>query len=80
MEKLKIFDKSGKRLREEEKKMREMNRSLEEAASDYLSGFPRGFMRDVSGAFDSEERLVNKAAKAKLKEDRRKIRKRVYGD
>jgi hypothetical protein len=77
---LKIFSKSGKRLKDEEKRMNEMNKSMEEAARDYLSGFPRGFMRDVSGVFDSDERLVNKAAKAKLKEDRRKIRKRMYGD
>lgn len=33
MEKLKIFDKSGKRMREEEKKMREMNEMFEAAAT-----------------------------------------------
>ena len=77
---LKIFSKSGKRLKDEEKRMNEMNKSLEEAAIDYLNGFPRGFMRDVSGVFDSDERLVNKAARALLKENRRKNRKRVYGD
>lgn len=76
---LKIFSKSGKRLKDEEDRMYEMNRGVENAARDYLSGFPRGFMRDVSGLFDSDERLINKAAKAELKAQRKKELQRRYG-
>lgn len=79
MDSLKIFSKSGRRLRDEEERVREMNRQVEEAAQGYLKGFPQGFVRDVAGIFDSDARLVNKAAKAKLKKEARDIHNKVYG-
>ena len=63
MEKLKIFDKSGKRMLEEEKKMRKMNEEFESIRSQYNQGFPGGFIRDVKGLFNKEDSLLNKAVK-----------------
>ena len=63
MEKLKIFDKSGKRMREEEKKMREMNEDFEIARSQYLQGFPNALIQDAKAIFSKKDRLLNKAVK-----------------
>jgi len=50
MEKLKIFDKSDKRMREEEKKMREMNEMFEAAAlsENYPGPLKRTLMQGVN--------------------------------
>ena len=50
MEKLKIFDKSDKRMREEEKKMREMNEMFEAAAlsENYPGLLKRTLMQGVN--------------------------------
>jgi hypothetical protein len=65
---------------EETKRIEEMNRRMDEATRDYLKGFPQGFIRDVRGLMDSDERLLNKAAKANIDAERRRNFKRVYGD
>ena len=65
---------------EETKRIEEMNRRMDEATRDYLKGFPQGFIRDVRGLMDSDERLLNKAAKANIDAQRRRNFKRVYGD
>jgi hypothetical protein len=61
MEKLKIFDKSGKRMLEEEKKMRKMNEDFEKARSQYLQGFPNALIQDAKAIFSKKDRLLNKA-------------------
>jgi hypothetical protein len=65
---------------EETKRIENMNRRMDEATSDYLKGFPQGFVRDVLGLIDSDERLLNKAAKENIRMQGRRNFKRVYGD
>ena len=77
---LKIFSKSGKRMKDEEKRMYEMNREMENAIKDYESGFPRAFGRDVQGIFNSDKQRINKAAKAEMKANFQRELKRIYGN
>ena len=65
---------------EETKRIENMNRRMDEATSDYLKGFPQGFVRDVLGLIDSDERLLNKAAKENIQAQGRRNFKKVYGD
>lgn len=63
MEKLKIFDKSGKRMREEEKKMRKMNEVFEKTLREendnmktgYFSGPARQVINDIVRQFKDED-------------------------
>ena len=64
---------------EETKRIEDMNRRMDEATRDYLKGFPQGFVRDVRGLIDSDERLLNKAAKENIKAQGRRNFKRAYG-
>ena len=65
---------------EETKRIADMNRRMDEATRDYLKGFQQGFVRDVRGLIDSNERLLNKAAKENIRGQGRRNFKKVYGD
>tara|TARA_R110000737_G_scaffold338474_1_gene359526 strand:- start:1226 stop:1486 length:261 start_codon:yes stop_codon:yes gene_type:complete len=74
MEKLKIFDKSGKRMLEEEEKMREMNKVFEKTLQEendniktgYFSGPARQVINDFTRQFKDEDtaRVMRHARKA----------------
>jgi hypothetical protein len=65
---------------EETKRIEDMNQRMDKATRDYLKGFPQGFVRDVRGLIDSDERLLNKAAKENIRGQGRRNFKRVYGE